>query len=152
MANIQISDSYPPLIKADIAELERKLGISFPFDYKNFLLAHNGGHPTPDSFSIKGEAEGSKSMIQGFFGIQAGEYDNLFDTMQRYHSRVPANFLPIAYDPGGNLICLSVAGEDMGKVYFWDHEEEAEEGEPPSYDNVYFVADSFNDLLNSLTD
>jgi hypothetical protein len=64
---------------------------------------------------------------------------------------VPAGFLPLAVDPGGNLICLVISGTNTGKVYFWDHEEEVEEGQQPGYSNVYLIANSFNEFLNSLT-
>ena len=30
--------------------------------------------------------------------------------------------LPIAVDPGGNLVLLAIEGEDTGKVFFWNHE------------------------------
>lgn len=68
-----------------------------------------------------------------------------------YRGRIPPNLLPIAHDPFGNLICLSVAGQDRGKVYFWDHEVEVREGEIPSYRNVSFIADNFESFLDGLT-
>jgi hypothetical protein len=42
-----------------------------------------------------------------------------------------------------------VAGEKCGQIYFWDHEAEMDEGEPPTYDNLYLIADSIDDLLNN---
>ncbi len=101
---------------------------------------------------LAGDAADDQGLLDEFLCIQEGEYSDLRHHVNVFRDRVPANLLPIARDPGGNLICLSIAGSDRGKVYFWDHEEEAEEGETPGYDNVYFVADSFDDLLHNLSE
>jgi hypothetical protein len=53
-------------------------------------------------------------------------------------------------DQAGNVIVLSVAGSAKGKVYFWDHELEAPEGELQSSENVHPVADSFQSFLDGL--
>ncbi len=45
----------------------------------------------------------------------------------RGDERMPIGFLPIGIDTFGNLACLAVTGEDVGKVYFWDHEEDEED-------------------------
>ena len=77
------------------------------------------------------------------------------DLEQAYHifiDRLPSSFVPIATDPGGNQICICTAGEDLGKVFFWDHEREQEEGVAPTYDNVLLVSNSFHEFLASLTD
>ena len=60
--------------------------------------------------------------------------------------------IPIADDPGGNAICLGMSGNERGKVYFWDHEMEADEGDEPTFENVYLVAESFASFLKSLKD
>jgi hypothetical protein len=36
------------------------------------------------------------------------------------------------------------------EILYWDHEEEADEGEEPTYDNVYLIANSFTDFINGL--
>lgn len=66
--------------------------------------------------------------------------------------RIPDNFLPIGDDFGGNIICISIRGNNFGKIYFWDHEEDTYEGEYPSYENVHLVADSFDGFVNLLQD
>jgi cell wall assembly regulator SMI1 len=154
MKNVIIYDSFlPSLREEDLTAVERQLGITLPSDYRRFLLTHNGGHPEPDTFPLSSFTEGDFGVLNRFLGIREGEYDDLVNYYTKvFRDRVPRNLLPIANDPGGNLICLSVSGPDRGKVYWWFHEEEADEGEPPTYRNIYFVADSFNDLLKSLTE
>jgi cell wall assembly regulator SMI1 len=153
MKQVTVTNSNEPVLQDnDIREVETKLGISLPSDYKEFLLAHNGGHPQPNAFTIPGSQPGTWEVLEWFFGVHSGEYNNLLQKARVYRSRVPSELLPIATDPGGNLLCLSVSGPHIGKVYFWDHEEEVEEGEPPTYKNVYLVADSFTELVNNLTE
>ncbi len=47
----------------------------------------------------------------------------------------------------GNIICLSLTGDTAGKVYYWDHDGETD---PPTFDNVYKIADSFQGFLDSI--
>jgi cell wall assembly regulator SMI1 len=153
MGNISMVQSFKPALDEEqIAQAERQLGVSLPSDYRDFLLAHNGGHPRPNVFPLFGNKSGDQAMLEWFFGIHSGENYNLMDEASYFRDRVPRNLLPIAADPGGNLICLSVSGPDRGIIYFWAHEEEVEEGEMPGFDNVYFVAGSFSDLINNLTE
>lgn len=150
MTSVAIYESHSPLVEEDIAEVEQQLGVIFPPDYRAFLLAHNGGYPDPNVFPISGLQSDDHGILEWFFCIQAGDYNDLIRNTSTFRGRVPPNLIPIASDPGGNLICLSVTGRDVGTVYYWDHEEEVDEGEPPDYTNVYFIADSFSTLLDSL--
>jgi hypothetical protein len=91
-------------------------------------------------------------LIQRFAGIHDGQYDSLERYTVTHDDRVPKNLLPIASDWSGNLICLSINGDDFGKIYFWSHEEEGEleSGKSPDYHNVYFVSNSFTEFINGL--
>ena len=64
--------------------------------------------------------------------------------------RWPARFLSIAIDDCGNRFCLSLGEPDCGSVYFWDHEEEAEDDEEPTELNLYHLADSFGEFWNRI--
>ena len=131
--------------------MEAELGISLPEQYREFLLNHNGGYPEPDAFPIHGNASDEHGLVHYFLSIHEGDVYNLMSYVRRFEGRVPEDLLPIALDPGGDLIVLSILGANRGKVYFWEHEEEAQEGETPGYENVYFVASSFYEFLNSLS-
>ncbi|MBZ0284878.1 MAG: SMI1/KNR4 family protein [Anaerolineae bacterium] len=128
--NTQITNTYPPPSEATVAAFETQLNIQLPPDYRLFLLEHNGGKPKSQTFFIS--AEQGEDILRYFLGI-------------------PQNFLPIGVDTFGNLICLSIAGDDYDKVYFWDHDWEVTEG-TPDYSNVYLLADSFDSFLNKLYD
>jgi len=149
--DISMRKSYAPLNEAQLAAAERDLGIKFPPEYRRFLAVWNGGRPQQDLFIYEGHGHKESSIIDWFLGIHNGENNNLRLYVRWYSGRIPGNLLPIAHDPGGNLICIAVSGSDLGAVYFWDHEEESPEGQPPSTDNVYLIAPSFDAFLASLT-
>jgi SMI1-KNR4 cell-wall len=152
MVNFEIHDSLKSISELEIGQVESRLSIRLPHDYKSFLLSHNGGRTEPwMMFDIHGNESDSHAIAGFFFGIGGDSNIDLEANVRAYSDRVPENILPIASDPGGNLLCISVSGKDEGKLYFWTHEEECEEGGIPSYENLYPVADSFENLLQSLT-
>jgi SMI1/KNR4 family protein SUKH-1 len=135
-----------------IRQIERQLDTALPDDYVEFLQDYGCyafDHHVTFTFQEKYPG-GNKGVVNVFFGVDPGETYNLWSNYIDYQGRVPSNLLPIANDPGGNLICLSVTSEDKGTVYFWDHEEESSEEEELRYANVYRVADSFTSFINSL--
>lgn len=154
--SVKLYDSGRSVTQEDLTRAEERMGCTITATYRDFLLSHNGGRPEPNHFSVYGKngALYTTSAVDWFFGINTGAYYNSLEqhfAMVREH-RVPPNLLPIAGDPGGNLICLSVEGADVGTVYFWDHEEEADDSDPPTYGNVFFIASSFDAFLNGLHD
>ena len=152
MVKLTMENARPNTSEQKIHSAEQELNLNFPANYKRFLLNTNGGRPSPNVFPIKGNSTDKYGIVDWFYCVQAGdEYDITWAMALRF-DRYPKNLLAIGTDPGGNEICLSVAGKDSGKVYFWDHENEVEEGEEPSYQNVYLIANSFEEFLESLKD
>jgi len=142
-----------PLAEPEIEDLQRRLGVSLPSDYVAFLSEHNGGSPKPNVFPIRGFGLDNQGVLAFFFGVKHGEFVDLENMARESRGiRMPPEFLPVAFDVFGNLICLTISGPATGKVYWWWHEEEADEGEPPTYDNIYFVANSFTELLDNLVE
>lgn len=145
-----IYDSRRSLDPKRVARVEQKLGCAFPREYRDFLLAHNGGQVVEGVFPIHGPMGDHEGLLDQFMCISPRDPYNLLDWVTDYTGRLPPNLLPVAVDQAGNLIVLSVVGPDIGKVYFWDHELEAGQGEIPSCENVYPVADSFQVFLDGL--
>ncbi|MEK0181796.1 SMI1/KNR4 family protein [Microcoleus anatoxicus] len=151
--NIQIHESYPPIAIAQIKSLEQRLGMQLPQNYINFLLSHNGGFPEIGGFVYRSEVGNRLGVVNRFLGIHSGKYDNLDDYLMLYkerEKRIPSNLIPIANDPGGNLICLSIDGIDLGNVYFWDHDWESEDEAEVNYSNVYCIANSLEEFFQNL--
>lgn len=137
-----------PISDLDIKRLEKKCKLSLPQGYREFLLKFNGGHCDPDFFPIHGLKGNSIGHIQLFFGINHPiESCRPEWNYQTFLGRMPNGFFPIACEDGGNIICISLFGDSEGKVFYWDHNGETY---PPSFDNVYKIADSFDGFLKSI--
>jgi len=137
-----------------VRTIERELDCNLPADYLEFLESY--GCHSPDPYTLFSFLEpypgGERGILAVFFGADPkGTYD-LLANYKTYQGRMPREFLPIADDPGGNIICLAVKGPNKGAVYFWDHEEEPIlRGRPaPDYFNVYLIGASFDDFIATL--
>ena len=139
-----IQESYPALRPEQLDEVERGLEVVFPEEYRAFLAEHNGGHPQPEAFRMP---SGDVEMVDRFLGIRPGEHNDLTRYVGVYQARVPRELVPVAHDSFGNLICIGVRGAYTGKVFFWDHDREVEEGEEPDYENVALIAGDFEEFL-----
>lgn len=151
---IHLTESEPSATVDQLNEIERKVGCVLPQQYKEFLLAHNGGRPKPSCFKIQWNgqewAEGWDADMIDFFLSVPADFLDYYDT---HKGRVPDDTIPIAYDPGSNLILLGIGENNHGKVFFWMRSEEPDEDDEEnrgSYHNVGFVANSLNAFLESL--
>lgn len=144
----EMLDVGPPLTDLRIGALERELGVALPHGYRSFLLRHNGGRPKPDFFPIRDFDRSSFGSVHYFFGVDGTVRSNNVDWNYRtYYRRIPIELLPIAGDGSGNLICLSIIGSNEDAVYYWDHDDERS---PPTYDNIYVIAETFDKFLGSI--
>ena len=152
--NVTISKSDPALTGAELDRFEQSHRQQIPGVYRKFLLEHNGGQPDPCEFRMRSGSTDSEEAgaVKRFFGINATERTlDLAYALETFKDRIPAFLFPIARDPGGNLIGIATEGPDQGHVLFWDHEREADEGQPPSLKNLYLIANSFEEFLSGLT-
>jgi hypothetical protein len=150
---IKIVESKAHTTIEKVEEFETLIGRILPDEYKQFLLQHNGGSPQPPGFKfVLKDDDWDMAMVAWFLALFDGEYVNITDYFYTYQDRIPKDMLAIAHDPGGSLILLGLEGNKKGKVFFWLQELEEDDGEPPTYDNVAFVANSFNEFLNSFTE
>jgi hypothetical protein len=148
MLNIRLVRPCTPASEEALADTERQLEVRIPEDYREFLLeVCNGGRPEDNIF----EQEGVSAGVASFFGVGHPEDDeDMIKVYEIYKDRVPSWLLPVADTDEGNLICISIRPADEGAVYFWDHELEAEEGEPPSEENLTRLSDSFSAFASAL--
>lgn len=152
---ISFSNTEKKIVKEDISNIEEFVKLKFPNSYIQHLLKYNGGQCSPSAFTFLENGQKSNSRIDWFLAIYDGEYDNLKEYIETYkiqQKRLPSHILPIAHDPGGNLICISCGNEDNGIIYFWDHEKEVDyyQSDDNDYTNLYFIANNIEDLLNNL--
>ena len=144
---VAITNKLGSLEPQKIANFEQMQGVILPTDYRLFLAKYNGGKPIPNSFDF--DDGNDASCIDSFLGITDKDYYSIQDYMLSYEERIPKGFIIIAHDPGGNLVLLGVANGQHG-IYFWDHEMEADDGEIPGFENMYLIAENFEQLLSVL--
>jgi hypothetical protein len=150
-AMTEIENVYGQVSPEQIAELEARRGVVLPEEYKQLLLRSNGGKPRPDTFDVPGW-HGKASVVTRLYGIHSGKHGNLEKMIDLYEDRLPKDLLPIGGDPGGNLILLGVAGEHMGKIFFWDHEAELDKKgkSRKNMKNTFPLANDLGSFLSSL--
>lgn len=134
--------------------------INIPKDYREFLLNYDETFfENKVTYKPLEISPWTSQVFEGFYGL-AGE-NNLFDQIEGYLNRMPNCMIPIGESPGGNLICIGVKEGFMGKVFFWNHENEREakkmvgievsSDDINSYwDNIHLVSETFLGFLCGL--
>ncbi len=141
---MELSDCGPAITDEQIAGFEAQLKVRLPTQYRQFLLETNGGvpnHPTIVWLHPSGQESGT--TLATFFSL--GGKEDLRLAWQNCRLVIPDDWLAIAEDIAGNLLCLQVAGQNHGSVFFWDHELSSDELEDefPAYS-------SFDKLVKQL--
>ncbi|WP_249595689.1 SMI1/KNR4 family protein [Peribacillus frigoritolerans] len=147
-----------------IKKIETMYDINIPKDYREFLLNYDETFFENEvtykliETSPWTSKEGTQ-VFENFYGLS--NENNLFVQIEGYLNRMPDWMIPIGESPGGNLICIGVKESFMGKVYFWDHENERESkimvgievasDEIISYwENIHLVSETFLGFLSGL--
>jgi hypothetical protein len=141
---VPLAEARPPADEEQVAAAERQLEVAIPDQYRRFLTGEaNGGRPQQNVLPDDDSGAG----VEEYLGVGLSGDSDLVAVYSEYRDRVPAHLLPVAHAPGGNLICLSLQD---GSVWFWDHEGEADPGQPAREDNVTQVADGFDAFASRL--
>lgn len=143
-------NKIPGALPESINHFEKVLKITLPLDYRAFMLKYDGGIPEFTTFNIL--EDNNASVLSELFGLDTPlvtsslEYNRCL-----YQDRIPADLLPIGGDVFGNRVVLGIKGERYGKIFFWDHENEAEEqASQIYYDNIFLISENFNTFLSEL--
>jgi hypothetical protein len=129
-----------------IDAFQSRHGVELPAAYREFLRQTNGGKPMLAEFKI--ESWGS-SRVTTFYGIGDTASGNLDRFVESQRDSIEAELIPIACDPGGNVIAIRVAGNLAGSVEFVPHDfvDAVEETE---FFVSYPIARDFDTFLGSL--
>ena len=142
---IKITTKNKNLTESDILKFEQRIGLRLPIEYREFILLHNGGEPSPEVFPLIGHPTSKRDILNRFLCIEDGNLYDISYMISILGDQLPNDLLPIAIDPGGNLICIGIKGERHSKIYFCALHEGLS-GEI----NIYPLADSFIRFLESL--
>lgn len=142
-----IAPLFRPLAPSDISSFESQFGVTLPVQYREFLQRTNGGQPTPSTFEIPNCDDSAK--VDLFYGIgSVGDPGDLGTEYEQVREELPAGFLPIARDPGGNYVLLCTTAEQSGEIYYWDANHFFEQSDESA--DTYWVAKNFDDFLAGL--
>ncbi len=151
----QVEKKSPPAPPDKLERFEGLIGHRLPDDYRYFLINCNGGY-VGGRYWFRGKNPEGREVEAGVHhigGFRDESHFSLLWTWDCYDGRIPDALIWINDDPFGNAICLGVAGEQRGKVYFWAHENEPDEdwdGSVESADNVTLIANSFTEYVAGL--
>ena len=126
-----------------IKNLERKYNIKLPQDYSIYLQHYGNDYIQEDYHFILPEGLSNKIKltqfkIDSFYGLYKDE-NYIEDKINFYKDLLPADLLPIADLPGGDLVCIGIKGDTQNKIYIWFHEMDGE--------NICLVSASFKSFI-----
>ena len=145
--HLEPSQSRRAAIDAEqITALERRLGASLSAPYKEFLARTGGACVSPVELDfIAGDIE---TCVDTFYGDDPEGADDIMEMRETYRGHIPADLLAVAGDGMGGQICLAIAGDAWGQVFFWDDKDEPDDKE--SWENIYLVAEDFGTFIEHL--
>jgi len=119
---------WSPPVESDFQRLEAALGRALPDEYRYFLQRYGAAILGNDDFEVAvAIAEpcpwGERTRPEYFYPLGEGHPNGIEEQLLTYAGRAPGGVIPIVPDAGGNQVCLDVAGEFPGSVWFWDHEQ-----------------------------
>jgi len=119
---------WAPPDAEDLARLARLAGGPLPETYDYFLRRYGAVALRDDDAQVEAPIVEPCPWGDGvapgvFYPVMRGHQYSIEDEIETYRGRIPRGVVPIAGDAGGNQICLDVAGEFAGTVWFWDHEQ-----------------------------
>lgn len=128
MNTIELSNVGPKVNTSEIEKFEVDFNISFPVEYKDFLLRNNGGCPkelmfTSDFIEINpstSEIINQATDVERFFSLSEiiFEYEDIID-----ENFIPSKYVPIARTSFGNLILVCISTDNKyGGIYFSNHD------------------------------
>ncbi len=164
--DIKVINPGTTVNESDINSLERKLGIQLPPRLRSYYLHWNGGLPCLVEMALsksvwirlfwnkdaKASTSGPAADLNGLFEINSTPGMDFYRTWNDFKDRIPHDLLCFARNSGGSLFLIGIKEFNLGKIFFWDRDYEADidAGEISNYDNIAFVANSFTEFLLAL--
>lgn len=143
---------YMPATEDEINEIEERLGVRLPQDYRDFLLTVGG---LQSSYPILGvetyNARAKRNQLEDLQVLwtaskNADEFVYLLNRQAdfEFDTRVPKRFIAIGRTFGEDQYCMSLSGPDRGHVYQWfRYDGELDEEEKKSERWLFHISNSF---------
>jgi hypothetical protein len=109
---------FPLPTEAQASDLEERIGVTLPSDYREFLLRYNGGYFTePDILAPSKECPQDRLTV--LYGIGATDSSAELASaasMAIFDDNKPAQVVPIGHTIMGNLLVLITRPEERGST------------------------------------
>jgi hypothetical protein len=144
---VTFSKTRQPPTQADLASVERRLGVILPADLKDHYLGHNGGRPAPRFIEKNGEWYGVHYFLPMANGDAEDSFEASYGDLVLDNPLFPGGVIPFAVDEGGDYFVYSARLESYGNILFVqsDYFEE-----PDRY--VVFLSPSLEAFLGALAE
>lgn len=119
----QIKNPGSPVSPDSLREIEQRLGVQLPAEYRSFLLASNGGEPSPGWFHY-GDDDGDWAEVTEFWSAEKMETETQamrhnYEAPNYWDRRVSSSYVSIGVVAEEQALMLRVSAEDHG-VVFWN--------------------------------
>lgn len=121
MNELVFRNQGPKVSVIEISGFEKKYSIALPADFRDFLLANNGGTPNK-AYYVENKAD----LVVNFFyslGTQKYSLEEAIADMEYDDPQLLKEMIPIGEDAFGNVLCLSITEKKYGSVFSRDHED-----------------------------
>ena len=133
----------------EINEIEKKLKVKFPKDYREFLLKYNGGiveKNNKNAINVKNIEE--NIVIDVLFGIVEKEESDIYYWNQQMKEDMMEGAVLIGDDIIQGFIVMFCNGDNKG-IYYWDDAYNFQNSDDEN--NMYWIANSFNEFIKLLS-
>lgn len=133
---------FGALTEEKICELESKLDVKLPANYRNFLKETGGGVIEQDGRNKVMIPSINKTIaVDVFFGYGVTKNSDILYWNNMYSDEIFENAVLIGFSVQQGFLFL-IAQEDNTDVYYWDDEYALEESDDDQ--NVYQLGDDFS--------
>ena len=103
-----------PISNLELSEIEKKINVILPEDYKEFILKVNVGIPKEQYLSFFIDDLNEEVILGTMLGISENKNFSLTDWNSEYQMELPYDSFVFGTEYGGGLFVMIVSGEDRG--------------------------------------
>jgi hypothetical protein len=136
------TERFPLPSEAQLHALEKRIGVTFPEDYRHFVLKYNGGYFSEPEITPVSE-ECPRDALTFLSGIGASHEESELGRqfyMSLFDDNDPPKIVPIGRTSLGALIILDTApGESQGEIFL-----------KQAFGGFYYLADGIEEFFGLL--
>ncbi|MBI2823756.1 MAG: SMI1/KNR4 family protein [Planctomycetia bacterium] len=137
------TERFPLPTEREIVALERRIGVTFSPDYRQFVLEFNGGYfGEPEIAPVSEDCP--PALLTLLHGIGASHREAELarsSDLVLFEDNDPPKILPIGATPTGGLIILTTEAEGRGEIFL-----------KQAFGGFYYLADGIEEFFALLRD